>query len=281
MKATEKLIYTNANGESVELSFFSVYTVTKYTDYDLENEMTTTKTNLQDGETVTGSALSPRSISVEGYYKLTESNQLERQLKRVMNPKLPGTLVYRDTEVERYIDVMLEAVPEIQRKPGRAEFSLDFIAHNPYWREWEKTEYIALLTPELRFPFIVPQRKGVIFGKRKPFLETEVVNVGDAETGFRVVFKAKGPVKNPSVIHKETGEQIKILVNMERGDTVEVKNHPYDKQIYLNGDKAFRLLDRRNSQFFTLHVGRNLIGYQADLNTVNLDVIIYYYPLYL
>lgn len=281
MKASEKLTYTNTNGENIELSFFSVYTVRSFSDTDLDNEITTTKTNLQDGETATGAALSSRSLSIDGFYKLTTSNALERQLKRVLNPKLKGVLVYQDTEVERYIDVMLESAPEIKRKPGLAEFTIDFIAHNPYWREREKTEYIALLTPELKFPLQIPQNKGIVFGRRKPLLETEVENIGDVETGFRVIFKAKGVVENPKIINKKTGEEIKILQAMEKGDVIEVINLPYQKQIYLNGEKAFRLLDRKNSSFFMLGVGMNLIGYQADLNTVNLDVAVYYFPLFL
>lgn len=282
MKATEKLIYTNENGEAVEFSFFSIYTVTKFTDSDLDNEITTTKTNLQDGETVAGAALGMRGITIEGLYPLeAKSNATERRLKKVLNPKLKGVLTFRDTEVERYIDVLPESTVDIIRKPGHGEFSIDLIAPFPFWKEREKTEYIALLTPQLKFSLVIPKRKGIVFGRRKPILETKVENVGDVASGFRVVFRAKGPVENPCIINKITEEKIKILKTMERGDIIEVINLPYQKQVYFNGIKSFSILDRRNSKFFTLEVGKNLIGYQADLNTINLDVIIYYSPLYL
>lgn len=67
MKASERLIYTNDNGESIEFSFFSVYCTRSFKDDDLTNDIITTKTNMQDGETIAGHALSTRGITIEGH----------------------------------------------------------------------------------------------------------------------------------------------------------------------------------------------------------------------
>lgn len=281
MKASERLIYTNDNGESIEFSFFSVYCATDFKDDDLSNDISTTRANMQDGETMVGHALNTRGISIDGHFRLeSTSNILERKLKHICNPKLSGTLVYRDTEIERHIRVIPEAVPEIGRAIGYAKFSLDFIAHDPFWRETEKTEEISLLEPMLKFPLIIPT-KGIIFGRKRAALETVIYNIGDVASGFRVVFAARGTVENPIIQNIYTGAQIKILYTMTHGDIIEVINEPSVKQVLINGQKAFRYLDRRNSTFFKLEVGKNTIGYQADTNTVNLDVAVFYSPLYL
>ena len=112
-------------------------------------------------------------------------------------------------------------------------------------------------------------------------METEVQNIGDVSTGFRVVFRARGEVQNVEVSNKLTNEKIKVNVSMQKGDTVEVINYMNRKMVLFNGQKAFSKLDVQNSTFFSLLPGKNLLGYNADKNAVNLDAIVYYSPLYL
>ena len=51
--------------------------------------------------------------------------------------------------------------------------------------------------------------------------------------------------------------------------------------VFKNGEKAFKILDRLNTDFFDLKVGKNIVSYSADENISNLDVIVYYSPLYI
>ena len=70
------------------------------------------------------------------------------------------------------------------------------------------------------------------FGTKKPASETEVENIGDVESGFRVVFKARGTVTNPKIFNKITGEYIKINYIMAKGDSIEVVNYPRVEKDY-------------------------------------------------
>lgn len=281
MKSTEKLIYKNSNNESLEISYFSPYTPLEFSE-DMDSEITAVKNNLQDGETFVSESLEVRNITIDGFFQLSRThNLLERNLRKVFNPKLQGTLTFYALDFERSIEVIPESLPEIKKDGRRGIFSIELVAHNPFWREKEKTEYLALLLPTMNFPLSIPQGQGIAFGVKSSILETEIENVGDVESGFRVVFKARGAVENPSIINSLTGEQIKILYTMAKDDVIEVVNLPGKKQVLVNGVKAFRYLDRLNSVFFNLAVGKNLLGYQADVNTINLDVIVYYFPLYL
>jgi len=280
MKKTERLLYQNSNQEKIEISYYSVYTPLSFSE-DLDNDMTTSKNNLQDGETFISSSLEPRSLKITGCFQLEHSNQLERQLKKVFNPKLSGKLIFSDIDGEKYINVRVDSLPEITRSQRMATFTVELTAYDPFWRERERTEYIALLTPQLYFPLVMPVGVGFVWGLKRSILETEVNNIGDADCGFRVIFKAKGSVKNPLVKNSYTGEQIRLLYDMQKGDIIEVINEPNRKLIYINGQKDFSKLDRLQTSFFSLAPGKNLLGYAADENVVNLDVIVYYSPLYL
>ena len=281
MKSTDKIIYVNELNQQVELSFFSVYFL-KDLKEKVDNELVDMKAIGRDGYVYNSSTLSARQITLIGHIKLVKNiESLERRLRNIFNPKLSGRLIYRNRELEKVIDVRVESIVEFNRAKGVSAFTIDLIAHNPFWREQEKVEYLALLSGRLLFPLVIPKTTGIMFGLRQSILETEIENIGDVESGFRVLFKAKGIVKNPEIENKLSGEKIKVLVDMHKDDVVEVVNLPFKKMVYVNGEKSFKSLDRLHSSFFNLEVGRNLIGYHAEMNAINLDVILYYSPFYL
>ncbi len=280
MKSTDKLVYKNANGESIEFSYFSPYTPTEFIE-NLDSDITTTKNYQQDGETYVSDSLEPRELVINGSFKLSKTNSvLERKLKRTLNPKLDGVLTLQSADYTRQIDVRPLSMPDIRNKGRRGIFSIELVAHDPFWQEAERMEFLALLEPLLHFPLVIPQG-GMMFGLRSSILQTEFENLGDVETGFRVVFRARGTVINPEVWNVLTGERLRILYEMEKDDVIEVLSYPGRKQVLINGEKTFQHLDRLNSTFFNLAVGKNVMGYQADENTINLDVIVYYSPAYL
>ena len=267
----------------LELSPFSLFFLQKC-DEELDNEITAEKQSANHGETYISSSLGSRRIALDGFVdSKTDIEQYRREIIRVFNPTLDGELIYSNKSMgkDKIVFVKVESTPTVAWNKLKMTFSIDLVAHNPFWQEQEKSEYIALLTKKLKFPIVIPMG-GMVFGLRKPLLETEVQNIGDVESGFRVIFKARsGTVINPQLFNKITGDYIKINYNMEKGDTIEVINYPELKKIIVNGiPDGFKYLDI-DSTFFNLDVGKNLIGYLADLNTINLDVIVYYTPRYL
>lgn len=274
----EKLIYRNELNQEIEFSAFSSYVLTNIQE-STKNELITTKQSSRDGEIYASSSLGVRDIKIKAsIIKGTNSTELAQRLVRVFNPKLKVKLHYSNQQTDKEIAVYLDELPTIRPNKGTIDITIDMVSLDPYWMNKPKTEFLALLSPKFHFPLVIPKSEGIVFGLRKSILETPITNIGDVATGFRVVFKAKGQVKNPHVENKLTGEKIKALVTMEKGDVVEIINTPQRKMILLNGKKAFKHLDRSNADFFNLEVGRNLIGYNADLNAVNLDVILYYSP---
>lgn len=278
MKSFEKSVYTNSRNDSIEFGFYTNFVVSNF-ENTLENDVVTNKNVGQDGTSFVNSSLGTRSIIINGVFKHTD--HLERTLKKVLNPKLTGVLKYIKEHEERYVNVTVDSVPDIKTSYGMSTFNIELTAQFPFWEDKKKTEYLAVITPKLRFTLIIPQKKGIVFGTRRDVLQTLVKNIGDVDCGFKVVFKARGSIVNPQITNKETGEQIRILYDMERGDVLEVINEPNLKMVLLNGKRALHHLDRLSTKFFALPVGDTMLAYSADLNISNLDVILSYSPLYL
>lgn len=279
----EKIIYRNSLNQELEFSSFSSFILRDITE-STKNKIVTTNNSNVDGEVFNSSRLDIRDIKIKvTILHRSEVNRisLTKKLNSILNPHLPGKLIYRTEKKEKEIDVRLDEIPISKRGKGRTDFEIDFVALNPYWQNNPVTEYLALLSGRLTFPIVIPQNQGLIFGLRQSILESEVINIGDVATGFRVIFKSKGYVKNPEIENKFTGEKIKILVELQKDDILEIINSPQRKMLYLNAEKAFKYLDRNNADFFLLEVGNNKIAYNAEINAINLDVIMYYSPLFL
>ena len=279
---TTRVIYRNEVGGEIEFSPFSSYFLETFEE-ELKNSITTNKTNLIHGENFISNTLESRYISIAGIIdKNATTKALIRNLIRVVNPTLKGKLIYRNENETKEIEVIPEEIPDPQANGGLIRYEISLVANNPFWKNTENVENIALWTPKLHFPLIIPKRKGFVFGVKKSAFEKLIENEGDVESGFRVVFKARsGTVKNPKLLNKLTGEFIRLNYSMEKGDSIEVISYPEKKKVTVNTIiNGFRFLDIE-SVFFTLDVGRNILQYDADVNKTNLDVILYYTPRFL
>ena len=96
MRAGESLTYINGRGEQVVLAARNnpAYWLSSAEGIDgLESEMFSARGAGQDGETLSGTALQARVITVEGRVMPKKGAYLgRRELLRVVNPKLEGRL---------------------------------------------------------------------------------------------------------------------------------------------------------------------------------------------
>ncbi|WP_352399383.1 phage tail domain-containing protein [Anaerotignum sp.] len=277
-----KIIYRNEVGGEIEFSPFSAYFVENIEE-ETKNNITTNKTNLIHGENYISNTLESRYISLSGLIdKNSTTKALIRNLTKVVNPTLKGKLIYQNENEVKEIEVIPEQIPDINANGGLIRYEVSLMACNPFWKNTEKTEYLALFMPMLTFPLVIEQEEGMVFSLKDSVLETEFNNQGDVESGVRVLFKARGgTVQNPKIMNDLTGEFIKLNYSMEKGDSIEVISYPEKKKVTVNSTiNGFRYLDIE-SNFFNLLVGKNKLSYIADENTINLDVIVYYTPRFL
>lgn len=280
MLKNEKLIYTNENGESIEMSFFSRL-ICKGFDDSLPVSYNTIKNANQDGETAMSQTFDPRSIGIDCVYQVDSScEEFERKIKRCLNPRYKGVLKYITTKATKEIDVKIESVPQFKHSGMKGTLMIDFVAHAPFWKAIKQSEYLALLTPNCHFPMSF--RGGMVFGVKRSSLVSKIENAGDVDCGYTVTFKAtNGSVKNPFIKNVKTGQKIQLNIAMEKDDIVKVNAEGASPIIYYNDVKNIRILNRLESDFFNLSVGQNEIEYNAEENVMNLDVIVSYRPLIL
>jgi len=289
----EKLIYTNEQGLSAEISHLSFFFLNSVDGLgSIKNTIYTSKGILQDGVTVTGENLDVRDITITGSINATDKEEIlkyKRKLMKVFNPKIDGTLRYELGDFIKEIDCKVETAPTFPYTDNRFKtFSIQLYCANPYWNDISETkEEIAQWIGSFEFDSINGLEltsTGIEMGYREQSLIVNVINEGDVECGMRVEFKALASVVNPSILNVNTQEYIKINKTMEAGEVITVTTNYGNKKVqsYLNGvtSNAFNYIDFE-STFLQLEVGDNLFRYNADTGIDNLEVSIYYTPKYL
>ena len=275
-----KLIYRNELGAEVEFSASSNFILNSINE-NVKNKLLSVSNSHQDGERYISSNLDIRDVRLKvTVLKRIGASALIDYLQRVLNPKLKGELFYIDDNKTRKLDVVLAEIPYPNEHMGYYDIEIDLTASNPYWQGIEIVEALALTTPTFAFVHKLGENR-VIFGEKTDVTQCEINNVGDIETGFRIEFRCKGNCSNVEVFDVITNKKIRVVGNFLKGDIIEIINEPYKKYISVNKGRAFDKLDIYSSSFFLLSTGKNVIGYKSDANTLNLEVLLYYTPLYL
>jgi Phage tail protein len=280
----QRIIFTNARGQSVELKSsapFLLQSIDGLGDVDADTQ--TQKSPFQDGSTYIDSVLQERSISLEIVILADKSTLLEKRqyLASVFNPKLgKGVLRYENGETIREIEAVPDGVPTFPS--GQDNRGLTFqkaivnlLCPNPYWKSMEITEE-PTFEPLFQFLF-----EGVFeMGMQRD--QRIIVNDGDAPAPLIIEFY--GPAVNPKITNKTTGEFIKVNQTLQEGEVMRIDTTPGNKSVYFvqpDGTErnVFNWIDL-DSTFFQLVVGENEIEYSADSDIQGAIVNIRYKKLY-
>lgn len=282
-----QLIYTNDNGTTIELGQSAPFFVTNTEGFtSVENEITSTKSANQDGESIDHMSLAVRHLVIEGEYQFRDAREGRKRLTQAFNPKVGGELTYKEGRYERVIKCVPEKTPTIGRNvQATVPFIINLFAENPYWQDLkESREDVSTLEGGFEFPLNIPE-EGLELAIRTISFITNVYNPGTVETPIRVSLEATGTVTNPIVTNLATGEYIMVKRTLSKGDKLEIDTQFGNKRVEIirsNGDRenAFHYIDYK-STFFNVCAGDTEIEYGADVGDNNLDVYIYYTPRYL
>lgn len=301
---TQRLIYTNENGESVEFSPFSVFTSNIATDVvglgDVSAQINTVSTIGQDGSTWVSTVIQSRDITIKGFIKTRDfglQGGYRRRLNHVLNPKFKGTLTYIFGDISRKISCYAEKAPTYgSDNRYYKKFTVDLVCPDPYWYDAEsETESSALSGWEDTLVFPLPaydeeldhespeanQEWPIVFGARLANAIYTLKNEGDAEGGMTIIFSASSTVRNPKILNVETGEYFRVLWTLNAGDTITVNTTYGEKKVLLNDTtNIFRYVDS-GSTFLQMSVGDNLFQVSSDDGAYSLDVYIEFASRYL
>lgn len=113
--------------------------------------------------------------------------------------------------------------------------------------------------------------------------EANVFYDGDQEAGVSIIIHALGPAKNISIYNIDTGESMKITVDMLAGDSIivsTVKNSKYVRMVRDGMTSNILNCINRDADWFVLKKGDNAFAYTADEGIRNLEFRIEYALLY-
>ncbi len=263
-----------------------------------ELEISTTDNALVDGSTVDGKRIKKRPVHIEATLRDDRNNETNRQrIIKFFNPKYKGKMTVNHSGTTRNIEYELEGWNFVAKNNVFNQLAIvaDLMCPDPFMKNVDNFgKNMADFSPHIAFPWRVVKEKvivpepykgltlpGQITGYRTLTKEVYLPNDGDVPTGLQIQFIAeRGPATNPKITLVGTGEFIRVKVAMQKGDVLLIDTSKRHQVIELNGVNVYQKIDRLSSPF-ELAVGQNYLEYDADENYTNLDVRLYYTPLYL
>lgn len=238
----------------------------------------------QDGASVTSVKVEPREITITGDIKKDENESMVRDsLIRFFNPKSVGEMFITRNNISRKIQYRVSSLDfQTNKMYLYNEFTLSLEStEEPYFSDAKNSgNYLTLISPQFTFPLAIPAIRGRTMGYRtfKPYLP--LINDGDKETGIKIIATAKrGKVDNLKFILNNK-QYIKVNQTLKQWDILEINTNPRQKSVTLNGENIINRIDR-NSSFFSLRMGKNILKYECDDGSTNIDIDVQFYRKYL
>ena len=247
----------------------------------------------QIGVYVTSTNLETRSVTIQGWVVAsTEAVMTKRKqiLNRFFNPQQAIDLFYKDYVLRFLPNTSVRYSAAIaENNEVICKFKIEGFCPDPLFSEKVESKVtVANTIPMFRFPLIISKNPsppgGVVFGMKQPSLFITINNRGAIDIGMKIVFKANGTLRGPSLIDANTQKYFKVNKTMQAGEEIMINTIIGQKKIQgtLNGitSNYFKYRDL-DSEWLQLKVGKNLFRYDADENIENLEVYIYFNNKYL
>lgn len=238
----------------------------------------------QDGATVTSIKVEPREITIVGDIEKNENEDTNRdKLIRFFNPKKTGEMFITRNNVSRKIQYRVSSLDFATNKMYEyIEFTLVLEStEEPYFSDAKNSgNYLTLISPQFTFPLAIPKNTGRAMGYKtfKPVMP--LVNDGDKETGIEIIVTAKrGAMDNLKLI-LNNNQYIQVKQTLQQWDVLKINTNPRKKSVTLNGINIINKINR-GSTFFSLKIGKNILKYECDNGSTNIDIDVQFYRKYL
>lgn len=241
----------------------------------------------QIGETVTGTTLGTRDITIIGYIIADikpEMTQRKKFLNKLINPLHLFQIEYKDYILEFVLNETIKyATEEKDNNEIICKFQIVGTCTNPLFISKKETlEEVAIMEPVFHFPLILSDTPdppgGVIFGEKLPVSSVLIVNEGDVETGMTIVLTALAEVSDIAIVNVNTQERFEINKTLQIGEKIIIVTESGKKSItgIINNESLnYYSYKTYDSKWLQLYVGDNIIAYEAS-DARNLEVMIYH-----
>lgn len=242
------------------------------------------------GSFVNTTRIDTRSITIKGAIFPVGAGMAEKkqELNRLINPKHKLIVTTDKYKIEiRATSSVIYSTERTKNNDVMCEFLIKGTAFEPtFKRIYEEVFYYSNAIKRPLFPMVIPKNKGICFGIKAAVNTQNLINDGDIETGFVCKITAQyGEVVNPKITDNKTGKYIEIILNMLKGDAIEISTVAGNKYVkFIRGSSEkdiFKAVTKKSSMSMTLSAGQNNITIAAALNAANLSSSIKLTPLYL
>ncbi len=241
-----------------------------------------TASSEQDGSTVTSVKVEPREITITGDIEKNENELTNRDyLIRFFNPKQEGEMYITRNSVDRKIQYRVSSLDFTTNKMyDRMQFTLILEStEEPYFSDAKnKGNFLTLISPQFTFPLAIFPNKIMGYRRFKPIMP--LINDGDKETGIEVIVTAQRGKMDNIKLTLNNKEYIQVNQTLNQGDKLKINTNPRKKSVTLNGENIINKIDR-NSTFFSLKIGKNILKYECDNGGTNVDINVLFYRKYL
>lgn len=247
----------------------------------------------QVGVTIVSTTLETRPVEIIGWViskTEQEMNARKRVLNRFVNPQQFINLRYKDYNLDFKPDETVKYTPSIkENNEVICKFKITGTAADPMFKDNKETESEAAATVSLfHFPLVINVEDNkyptIMFGFKHPSLLMEIFNAGDVPTGFKIIFKAKGTLTNPTLLNVNTQKYFKINKTMTAGEEIVIDSVVGEKKVVgtIEGiERNYYKYKDLGSTWLILDVGESIFRYDADTGLENLEVYIYFNNRYL
>lgn len=272
----------NQYGEQLELTHNDAYSIKSIIGLDPPDAVINTTRNAgQDGSIYNSSYLDNRTITITLAINYpAEANRIA--LYKYLRSKLPVKLFYsngvRNVFINGYVQSMQVAYFDKKETVQITILCPDTLFSGLGYGY----ENMSNILDEFEFPFSIAE-EGIPFSDILAAQEKNIINYGDIETGALITIEARGTVENPEIFNSETAVYMRIQVEMQEGDIIEINTRAGQKSITLerSGNKSSLVGSiTEGSTWIQLLPGDNVFGAYADSGLEYMDVsfeVIYKY----
>lgn len=266
--------YRNVEGSEVYIGPSSPYFLISTEGFGaVENLLTTQKTHGADGDTLIAESIDSRLMRIEGTVVRNRMSNLaddRKELTKIFNPKIAGTITYELFGKRYMIDVRIEHAP-VFRKGNNQEledFEIRLRALDPYWMDTTFFDsLIPLSTKENGFKFPLVITETFVFATLHSGNIIEIDNNGDVAVGAEFRLKTYGETTNPRIYNVLTQEYFGFNGTYPAGTEFCIVTRRGEKQVTktVNEETTNAMSERMpGSTFLTLKKGLNYLQIQAD-----------------
>lgn len=264
----------NNNGEVLNLTTSSKYTLYKITGLQPPVSMINTSTNAtSDGVTENSVRVDKRNIvlyiALEGDIEESRIN-----LYKYFPLKKTITIYFKNGRRDVRIEGKVELI-ECDLFSNRQVAQISVICPQPYFKAINDiVSYFSEISKLFEFPFSIPA-SGIEFSAITTNIRKSIINSGDVPSGLIIDMYAIGTVVNPVIYDVFKRTHIKLMLTMEANDRIIINTNQGKKSVTLiRGGVATNVLGHLypDSTWLTLEAGDNVFTYDTESGTSNLQL---------